>query len=56
MDNIFDQLSEQVNDIINLNALISILANKGIIETDEFIKEKDKALKEFKEQYPTLFK
>ena len=52
----FDSLEEQVNNIVNTNALLILLNKKGVITTNEFLNAKDEALKEFKKLYPTLFK
>lgn len=51
----FDTLSEQVNDILNFNALLMILSQKGLINNKEFLEAKEKALEEFKSQFPELF-
>lgn len=51
----FDPLEEQVNDILNIRALLDILVQKRIICVCEFIAEKERALKEFKLEYPQLF-
>ncbi|MDF2536668.1 MAG: hypothetical protein K0S25_2003 [Bacillus sp. (in: firmicutes)] len=55
-DGEFDSFEEQVNDILNTNALIILLNKKGLISKEEFSQAKDDALKAFKEQYPSLFK
>ncbi|WP_127580783.1 hypothetical protein [Paenibacillus koleovorans] len=52
----FDTLTEQVNDIVNLNALLLVLSKKGIISNSEFLEAKDKAIADFRKQFPELFK
>ncbi|MDV2883851.1 hypothetical protein RYX45_01565 [Alkalihalophilus pseudofirmus] len=52
----FDSLEEQINDILNMNALLALLNEKGIISAKEFVNAKQKALEEFKAEHPDLFK
>lgn len=51
----FDSLEEQVNNILNTNAMLNLLNKKGIITSKEFMEAKDEALKDFKTLYPELF-
>ncbi|PQP82884.1 hypothetical protein C0Q44_16060 [Paenibacillus sp. PCH8] len=51
----FDTLSEQVNDIVNLNALLILLSKKNLITNKEFLDAKDQATEDFKKQFPELF-
>lgn len=51
----FDSLEEQINNILNTNALLILLNKKGLIDADEFMTAKEEALKELKKQYPKLF-
>ncbi|MFS0767085.1 hypothetical protein [Peribacillus phoenicis] len=51
----FDSLEEQVNNILNTNAMLNLLNKKGIINSKEFMEAKDEALKDFKALYPELF-
>lgn len=52
----FNSLEEQVNNILNTNALLILMGEKGIINSEEFEYAKKLALKEFKHEYPELFK
>lgn len=51
----FDSLEEQVNNILNTNALLILLNKRGLINSTEFMEAKNEALQEFKKQYPELF-
>jgi hypothetical protein len=51
----FNSLEEQVNNILNTNALLIVLNKKGLISSTEFLEAKEQALKDFKKQYPELF-
>jgi len=51
----FDMLEEQINNILNTNAILTILNKKGLITASEFVEAKEVALQEFKKQYPELF-
>jgi len=51
----FDSLEEQINNILNTNALLIILNDRGLISPDEFYKAKQEALNELKREYPDLF-
>lgn len=51
----FDSLEEQINNILNTNALLILLNKKGLIKTEEFLQAKDEALRDLKRQYPKLF-
>jgi glutamate 5-kinase len=51
----FDSLEEQVNNILNTNALLILLNKRGLIDSKEFMEAKNEALQEFKKQYPELF-
>lgn len=52
----FDSFEEQVNDILNTNALLLLLNKKGIITSEEFYNAKQEALESFKKEHPDLFK
>lgn len=52
---IFDSHEEQINTILNTNAILIILESKGLITTEEFISAKNDALKSFKKEFPNLF-
>jgi len=52
----FDLLEEAVNNMINTNALLILLNEKGFITGDEFTKAKKEAIEDFKLDFPTLFK
>ncbi|MED1221552.1 hypothetical protein [Bacillus paralicheniformis] len=52
----FDLLEEAVNNMINTNALLILLNEKGFITSDEFTKAKKEAIEDFKLDFPTLFK
>ncbi|MEH7736494.1 hypothetical protein QPL77_12915 [Bacillus pumilus] len=52
----FDALEEQVNNILNTNALLILMGEKGVISSEEFEDAKNIALEEFKKEYPELFK
>lgn len=52
----FELVEETVNNILNVNALLIILNKKGLLDSEEFLKAKDQALKEFKQEFPDLFK
>lgn len=47
---------ELVNVILNTNALLLLLYGKGVIGKREFEESKEEALKNFKREYPYLFK
>lgn len=51
----FDSLEEQVNNILNTNALLILLNKRGLIDSKEFMEAKNEALREFKKQFPELF-
>jgi hypothetical protein len=51
----FELVEETINNILNTNALLIILNKKGIISADEFMKAKEEALREFKQEFPELF-
>lgn len=52
----FDLLKEQIDNILNTNALIILLYGKGLITIDEFFKAKDQAAKDFEKQFPQLIR
>ncbi|MGG3966094.1 hypothetical protein [Heyndrickxia faecalis] len=52
----FNLLEEEVNNIINTNALLILLNNKGLITDEEFYSAKKEAIEDFKYQFPDLFK
>lgn len=52
----FKEREEQINTIINVNALLMLLTEKNIIKDYEFRGMKQKALEDFKNEFPQLFK
>lgn len=50
-----DKLEESINSILNINGLLIILANKGIITPEELIEGKALAKEDLKKAYPKLF-
>lgn len=51
----FNMYEEQINNILNTNALLILLNEKDLITAAEFTEAKEKALKEFRNEYPDLF-
>lgn len=51
----FKALEEQINDIVNLNALITVLQKKGLLTSEEFLEAKKQSIEQFKKEYPELF-
>lgn len=52
----FNMYEEQINNIINTNALLILLNKKNLITASEFTQAKEEALLEFKKEFPNLFK
>ncbi len=55
-NNKFNLYEEQINSIINTNALLLLLNKKNIINANEFTQAKEEALEEFQKEFPELFK
>lgn len=51
----FNMFQEQINNIVNTNALLIALNKKGIINAKEFVDAKEEAIKEFRKDFPELF-
>ena len=53
--NKFNPIHEQINNIVNTNALLIALNKKGLISSSEFMAAKNEAITEFKKEFPELF-
>lgn len=51
----YDSLKEEVNTLLNVNALILALNRKGLITADEFTLAKEQALADLKKEFPNMF-
>jgi hypothetical protein len=51
----FNPIHEQINNIVNTNALLIALNRKGLITSNEFMSAKNEAIAEFKKEFPDLF-
>lgn len=52
----FNLYHEQINTILNTNAVLILLEDKGLITSEEFTKAKERAYDEYKREFPKLFK
>ena len=50
-----EKLEESINTILNVNGLLIVLANKGLITSQELIEGKELAKEDLKKAYPKLF-
>lgn len=50
-----EMMEESINSILNINGLLIVLANKGIITSQELIQGKELAKQDLKKSYPKLF-
>lgn len=49
-----EKLEESINTILNINGLLIVLANKGLITSQELIEGKELAKEDLKKAYPKL--